>query len=392
MRLRDRRRAVDLLEYQGKQFLARSGVPATLGVVARTVDEAVDAGASLGYPAVAKAQVRVGGRGKAGGIKVVAGPGEMRAAAETILGMDIRGHAVGMLLVERASEIVREYYVSVTFDREARLHLAMVSARGGVDIEQVAAEEPGAIVRLPINPLDGLAVASAAAMVEQAGLDAEARPAAAAVLVQLYEAYVTGDAELVEVNPLVLTADKRVVALDAKVSLDDNAAYRHPEWAEWRDAADLDPREARARQNGLNYVGLDGTVGVIGNGAGLVMSTLDVVSQAGGSAANFLDVGGGASADVIADALELVTSDERVRAVFVNIFGGITRGEEVANGILGGLERVAVRVPIVVRLDGTNAEEGRALLAASASEKLVSCPTMLEAASTAVALAAGASA
>jgi succinyl-CoA synthetase beta subunit len=383
---------VDLLEYQGKQFLARSGVPTTHGVVARTVDEALGAASSLGYPAVAKAQVRVGGRGKAGGIKVVSGPDQMRAAADAILGMAIRGHVVRTLLVERASDIAREYYASVTFDRTARSHLAMLSARGGVDIEQVAAEEPDAVVRLPVNPLDGLAPGAAAAMVDQAGLDPEARTGAAAVLVQLYEAYVTGDAELVEVNPLVLTADGRVVALDAKVSLDDNAAYRHPEWDEWRDSADLDPREARAREKGLNYVGLDGTVGVIGNGAGLVMSTLDVVSQVGGSAANFLDVGGGASADVMAAALEVVASDERVRAVLVNIFGGITRGEEVAKGILDALGRVDLRTPIVVRLDGTNAEEGRALLAASPSDRVVSCPTMREAASTAVALAEAATA
>ncbi|MDP8936714.1 MAG: ADP-forming succinate--CoA ligase subunit beta [Actinomycetota bacterium] len=382
---------MDLLEYQGKQFLARAGLPATLGVVARTVDEAVAAAGSLGYPAVAKAQVRVGGRGKAGGIKVVADADAMRAAAEAILGMDIRGHAVRVLLVERASDIAREYYASVTFDRAARLHLAMLSARGGVDIEEVAAEDPDAIVRLPVNPLDGLTQVEAGAMVEQAGLDPEARTGAAAVLVQLYDAYVAGDAELVEVNPLVLTGDGRVMALDAKVSLDDNAAYRHPEWDEWRDADDLDPREARAREKGLNYVGLDGTVGVIGNGAGLVMSTLDVVSQVGGSAANFLDVGGGASADVIAAALDVVNSDDRVRAVFVNIFGGITRGEEVAKGILEALERVDLRSPIVVRLDGTNAEEGRALLAASPSDKVVSRPTMLEAASTAVALARQAS-
>lgn len=382
---------MDLLEYQGKQFLARAGVPATLGVVARTVDEAVAAAASLGYPAVAKAQVRVGGRGKAGGIRVVAGEAEMRAAAEAILGMDIRGHLVDALLVERASDIAREYYASVTFDRAARLHLAMLSARGGVDIEEVAAEDPDAIVRLPVSPLDGLTQAEAGAMVEQAGLDPEARTGAAAVLVQLYDAYVAGDAELVEVNPLALTGDGRVMALDAKVSLDDNAAYRHPEWDEWRDTDDLDPREARAREKGLNYVGLDGTVGVIGNGAGLVMSTLDVVSQVGGSAANFLDVGGGASADVIAAALDVVNSDHRVRAVFVNIFGGITRGEEVAKGILEALERVDLRSPIVVRLDGTNAEEGRALLAASPSDKVVSRPTMLEAASTAVALAREAS-
>ena len=378
---------MDLLEYQGKQFLARSGVPATLGVVARTVDEAVDAGRSLGFPAVAKAQVRIGGRGKAGGIKVVADAEGMRGAADAILGMDIRGHAVRTLLVERASDIAREYYASVTFDRAAKLHLVMLSARGGVDIEEVAEDDPEAIVRLPVDPIDGLAATSAAAMAEQAGLDPEARTGVAAVLVQLYDAYVAGDAELVEVNPLVLTADGRVIALDAKVSLDDNAAYRHPEWEDWRDIADLDPREARAREKGLNYVGLDGTVGVIGNGAGLVMSTLDVVSQVGGSAANFLDVGGGASADVIAAALEVVDSDDRVRAVLVNIFGGITRCDEVAKGILEALGRLALRSPIVVRLDGTNADQGRALLAASPSDRLVSRPTMLEAAAPAVAVA-----
>jgi len=285
----------------------------------------------------------------------------------------------------------RELYVSFLFDRSAKLHLGMLSARGGVDIEETAVEAPEAIHRFHVNPLDRLSGAAAAAAVGEAGITGDAAGPVATLLVKLFDAYVAEDAELVEINPLAVVADGRVLALDAKVVLDDNATWRHPGWEEWRDLDALDPRERAARERGLTYVGLDGSVGIIGNGAGLVMSTLDVVARAGGRAANFLDVGGGAGADVITAALEVVNADDAVRAIFVNIFGGITRGDEVARGIVEALGRVDLRSPIVVRLDGTNAAEGRAILAAHESARLVTRPSMEEAAGTAVALAAGAS-
>ena len=380
---------MDLLEHQGKRVLAAAGVPVTSGTVASTVEQVVEAADAHGYPAVVKAQVRIGGRGKAGGIKVVADSAAAAAAAEAILGMDIRGHTVDLVLVEPACDIAAEYYASFTFDRAARLHLGLLSAQGGVDIEQVAARDPDAVARVHIDPIDGLTADAVRSLVARAGLEGAAADGVAALLPTLFAAYVSADADLVEVNPLVVTGAGDVVALDAKVTLDDNAAFRHPEWAEWRKSEDLDPREQRAREKGLNYVGLDGTVGIIGNGAGLVMATLDVVSQVGGSAANFLDVGGGASAAVMAAALEVVSSDEKVGAIFVNIFGGITRGDEVANGILQAVAETDIGVPIVVRLDGTNAEEGRAILADHLSERLQSQPTMLDAARLAVALADG---
>jgi succinyl-CoA synthetase beta subunit len=379
---------VDLFEYQGKQYFARFGIPVSPGGVADTVDEAVAQAERLGYPVVVKAQVQVGGRGKAGGIKLAASAEEVRAHAAAILGMTIRGHVVRRLWIERASEIAQEYYASFTLDRSAKLHLAMVSARGGVDIEQVAAEEPQAISRLHVDPVDGLTEAAARRLVDDAGLDERARPGAVDVLLKLYRCYVEGDAELVEINPLILTPDGRVHALDAKVTLDDSAAFRHPEWEEFRRTQELDPREKLAREKGLQYVGLDGTVGIIANGAGLAMSTLDVVHQVGGAPANFLDIGGGASADVMASALEVVNADEKVRAILINIFGGITKGEEVASGIVQALQRVEIRSPIVIRLDGTNAEQGRAILKQYESDRLMTRPTMLEAARTAVALAA----
>ncbi len=378
---------MDLLEYQGKQVLVAAGLPASSGTVARTVEEVVDAADAYGYPAVVKAQVRVGGRGKAGGIKVVGDAAAAAAAADAILGMDIKGHTVEVVLVEPACDIAAEYYASFTFDRSARLHLGLLSAQGGVDIEEVAHRDPSAVARIHVDPIDGLSHEAAADLAARAGLEGSAAAGVAALLPQLYAAYVAADADLVEINPLVLTGAGEVVALDAKVTLDDNAAFRHPEWAEWRAAETLDPRERRARDKGLNYVGLDGTVGIIGNGAGLVMATLDVVSQAGGSAANFLDIGGGASAEVMAAALDVVASDEKVGAILVNIFGGITRGDEVAKGILQALEQTEIGPPIVVRLDGTNAEEGRAILADHLSDSLRSEPTMSEAARTAVALA-----
>ncbi|HEX2274800.1 MAG TPA: ADP-forming succinate--CoA ligase subunit beta [Acidimicrobiales bacterium] len=379
---------MDLFEYQGKQLLARHGVAVPEGAVADTAEAAVAAGDALGYPVVVKAQVQVGGRGKAGGIRIASSAEEVRSHALSMLGQPLRGHLVSLVWVERVSDIATEYYASFTFDRAAKLHLAMVSARGGVDIETVAAEEPSAIARLHIDPLDGLAQVDARGLVERAALDPAAADELVDVLLGLWRVYCDADAELVEVNPLVVTGDGRVVALDAKVTLDDSAAFRHPEWAEWRATQVLDDRERMARQHGLNYIGLAGTVGIIGNGAGLVMSTLDVVNQVGGSAANFLDVGGGARAEVVAAALDVVNSDSNVRAILVNIFGGITRGDEVARGIVEALDRVELRSPIVVRLDGTNAEEGRAILAAHGSDRLVSEPTMLAAARRAVDLAA----
>jgi succinyl-CoA synthetase beta subunit len=378
---------VDLFEYQGKQFLARFGVAVPDGAVADTPEEATAAAERLGFPVAVKAQVRVGGRGKAGGIRIGHDAAEVEAHARAILGMDIRGHTVHRVWVERGADVAAEYYASITVDRPGRQYLALVSARGGVDIEEVAATEPGAIARLGISPGGGLSEEAARGVVEAAGLAADVRDAAAAMLGGLFVAFADGDAELVEVNPLVVRSDRQLIGLDAKVSLDDSARFRHPEWGEWATAEWHDERERRARERGLNYVGLDGTVGVIGNGAGLVLSTLDVVSQAGGSAANFLDVGGGASADVIAAALDVVDSDDRVRAILVNIFGGITRGDEVARGMLAATEQVELRSPIVVRLDGTNAAEGRALLKDHESERLVSQPTMLDAARAAVALA-----
>ena len=381
---------MDLFEYQGKQYFARFGIPVSPGGVADRVDEAVAQADRLGYPVVVKAQVQVGGRGKAGGIKLAANSDEVRTHASNILGMDIRGHRVHRVWIERASDIAREYYASFTLDRGARKHLGMVSARGGVDIEQVAAEDPKAIARLHIDPVDGLSEADARRLVEQAGLDEQARAGATDILVKLYRCFVEGDADLVEINPLILTPDGRVHALDAKVSLDNNAAFRHPEWQEYSATEELDERERLARSKGLQYIGLSGNVGIIANGAGLAMSTLDVVNQVGGSPANFLDVGGGADAEVMANALEVINTDQNVRSILINIFGGITRGEEVANGIVQALGRVAIGSPIVVRIDGTNAEEGRAILAQHESERLISQPTMLDAARRAVELAKGA--
>jgi succinyl-CoA synthetase beta subunit len=382
---------VDLFEYQGKQYFARYGIPVSPGGVADTADQAVVEADRVGYPVVVKAQVQVGGRGKAGGIKLAGDPDEVRHHAEAILGMDIKGHVVRRLWIEHASDIAKEYYASFTLDRSAKLHLGMVSSRGGVDIEQVAAEEPEAIARHHIDPVDGLTADAAAALVDRAGLDPEARQGTIDLLVKLYRCFVEGDADLVEVNPLILTPDGRVHALDAKVTLDESAAFRHPEWAELTSFQELDDRERLAREKGLNYIGLSGSVGIIANGAGLAMSTLDVVNQVGGSAANFLDVGGGANADVMANALEVINTDDAVRSILINIFGGITRVDEVAKGIVEALGRVQLRAPIAMRLDGTNVAEGRALLAGHQSERLISLPTMLDAARKAVELAGRAS-
>ncbi len=380
---------MDLYEYQGKQYIARFGVPVSPGEVADIVDDAVAAAERLGFPVAVKAQVQVGGRGKAGGVKLAADRAEAEANARSILGLDIKGHVVRRLWLERAAHIAKEYYASFTLDRSAKLHLCMLSTKGGVEIEQVAEEDPGAIARRHVDPLDGFSEADGLALAAEAGIEESERQGVADVLASLYRCFVEGDADLVEVNPLVVTASGTVLALDAKVTLDDSAGFRHPEWAEWANLDELDQRERLAREKGLQYVGLDGYVGIIANGAGLAMSTCDVVEQVGGKPANFLDIGGGASAEVMANALEVISTDEKVRSIFVNIFGGITRGEEVANGIVQALDRVEIHAPIVVRIDGTNAEEGRAILAAHESERLVSLPTMIEAARAATELAGG---
>ena len=336
---------------------------------------------------VVKAQVQVGGRGKAGGIKVAANPDEAVARASAILGMDIKGHIVRLVWVEQASEIVAEYYVSFTLDRAARKHLAMVSARGGMDIEAVAAETPDAVARMHIDPVIGLTNWQASELVYRAGLDRGTARKSAAMLQALYRAFVELDCDLVEVNPLMLTAAGDIVALDAKVTLDGNAFFRHPDFESFREAFTPDPIEELARRHDLNFIKLDGSVGIIGNGAGLVMSTLDVVSLVGGKAANFLDVGGGAGADTISNALEVLTHDPAVRAVLINIFGGITRCDLVAQGIVEAIETRQPPWPIVVRLDGTNAPEGRAILAAITSDRVYPAATMRQAAEKAVALA-----
>jgi succinyl-CoA synthetase beta subunit len=378
---------VDLLEFQGKSLLARVGVPVPEGRVAASPEEARAAAEALGGQVVVKAQVQVGGRGKAGGIKVAEGPEAAAAAASAILGMEIRGHRVGLVWVERATEIAAEWYASFTLDRAVGRHLAMVSTRGGMDIESVAAEDPEAVMRRHVDPVLGLAHWQASDLVYRAGLDRGAARKAVGVLKRLYRAFVEMDCDLVEVNPLVLTAAGEVVALDAKVTLDGNAFFRHPDFEDFRRAVTEDPIERLAREKGLGFIRLEGSVGIIGNGAGLVMSTLDVVSLVGGAAANFLDVGGGAGAETISDALEVLTRDPAVRAVLVNIFGGITRCDLVAQGIVDALGSRELPWPMVVRLDGTNAPEGRAILAAHASGLVIPAATMLEAAQQAVALA-----
>jgi succinyl-CoA synthetase beta subunit len=378
---------MDLFEYQGKQYFARYGIAVSPGDIADTVDQAVEVAERIGYPVVVKAQVKVGGRGKAGGVKLAHDIDEVRLHAGNILGLDIKGHVVHRLWIERSSDIAKEYYASFTLDRQNKVHLGMLSAQGGVEIEVVAEENPDAIAFLAIDPVRGLDVETARRWVNDAELDEVAREQAAELLVHLYECYTKGDCDLAEINPLILTPDKKVHALDAKVTLDENASFRHPEWEEFRADEFEDPREKLAKEKGLNYIGLDGTVGIIANGAGLAMSTLDVVNQVGGTAANFLDIGGGANADVMASALEVINTDPKVKAIFVNIFGGITRVDEVANGVLEALQRVKISTPIVLRLDGTNAVEGRAILAPHLNDSLMTEPTMLDAARRAVSLA-----
>jgi succinyl-CoA synthetase beta subunit len=380
---------VDLFEYQGKQLFARYGIPVSAGGTADTVEEAVAVAEAAGYPVVVKAQVQVGGRGKAGGVKLAENVDEVRTHAGNILGLDIKGHVVGRIWVEHASDIAAEYYASFTLDRAAKRHLGMLSARGGIEIETVAEEDPDAIARIHIDPVDGLDEATARAWVAAAALDPAATEGAVDILLKLYRAYEDGDADLVEINPLILTPDGKVHALDAKVTLDDNAKFRHPEWSELEGLEKLDPRERDAAEKGLQYVGLDGEVGVIANGAGLAMATCDIVHEVGGRPANFLDIGGGASAQVMANALGVINNDPSVKAIFINIFGGITKGEEVANGIVQALGEVDIASPIVIRLDGTNAEMGREILKSHESDRLVSKATMIEAARAVVELAKG---
>ncbi len=380
---------MDLFEYQGKQYFARYGIAVSAGGVAMTVDEAVAQAELAKYPVVIKAQVQVGGRGKAGGIKLANNADEVRLHAKNILGMDIKGHIVKRVWVEHASDIAEEYYASFTLDRSAKRHLLMLSAQGGVEIDHVAVVDPTAIVKLHVNPVEGLSLDSAKRAVVDARISEKAQDGVAAMLLRLYECFTKGDCDLAEINPLILKPTGEVHALDAKVTLDDNAAFRHPEWDEYRATEELDEREKLAREKNLQYIGLDGSVGIIANGAGLAMSTLDVVNQVGGKAANFLDIGGGANAELMTAALEVINSDTKVKSIFINIFGGITRGDEVAKGIVEAMKRVKLRAPIVIRLDGTNATEGREIIAAAgiAESQLISRSTMLEAARSAVEIA-----
>jgi len=378
---------VDLFEYQGKQFFAQYGMPISEGEVAFSVDEAIAAAERLGTPVMVKSQVLTGGRGKLGGIKFAADMDAVREHATNILGLDIKGHIVKRLWIEKASDIAEEYYMSFTLDRSAKKHLGMLSAAGGMDIEAVAEETPEKISKIWVDPVDGLTDELAASWVDAANLNPDAREGAIEIAKQLYSSYVDGDADLVEINPLILTPEGKVHVLDSKVTLDGNAVFRHEDYAQYDETQTRDEREEAAHAKGLQYVGLDGSVGVIANGAGLAMATLDVVNQVGGKPANFLDIGGGANADVMSGALEVINNDPAVKSIFINIFGGITRGEEVANGILEAMKRVTIDAPIVIRLDGTNADEGRAILEPQLTDMLRMEPTMLDAARVAVALA-----
>ena len=379
---------MDLYEHQGKQLFARFGIPVSEGRVATTAQEARAAAEELGGPVVVKAQVLTGGRGKAGGIKLAQTPEEAEARAADILGLDIRGHVVRKLWIERASDIAREYYLSLTFDRGAKLPLWMFTTQGGVDIEEVAATSPEALVRMHVDPLEGFQPWQARRLVYGAGVtDPSEQKQIAAMVEKLYTAFVECDAMLCEVNPLIVTPDGEVRALDSKFTVDDNALYRHPDIAAMRDLDAYPAEERSAREKDVTYVKLDGEVGILGNGAGLVMSTLDVIANAGGRPANFCDLGGGGDAQGVVDALQIITGDPQVKAILFNIFGGITRGDEVGRGILQALDQLTIEQPIVVRLDGTNAEEGRALLQEAAPPNLHAEATMLDAARRAVELA-----
>jgi succinyl-CoA synthetase beta subunit len=390
---------VDLFEYQAKQLFQKYGVPVSLGEVATTPDEAEAIAERIGGVTVVKAQVKIGGRGKAGGVKVAKSPDDARANAEQILGMDIKGHTVHRVLVDPGADIKEEYYVSYLLDRANRTFLAMASYEGGMEIEQLATERPDALARVPVDALDGVDEAKAREIATAAKFPAELIEPVADVLVKLWQTFVGTDATLVEVNPLARVGDGRVVALDGKVTLDDNANFRHPDNAEFVDTAATDPLEQKAKEKHLNYVKLDGEVGIIGNGAGLVMSTLDVVAYAGEKhgnvkPANFLDIGGGASAEVMANGLDIILNDPSVRSVFVNVFGGITACDAVANGIVGALDLLGDEAtkPLVVRLDGNNVVEGRRILDERAHPLVIQVDTMDAAADKAAELANAATA
>ncbi|HEY4450455.1 MAG TPA: ADP-forming succinate--CoA ligase subunit beta [Solirubrobacteraceae bacterium] len=380
---------MDLLEYQGKQLFARHGLRVSSGEPVSTVEDAVAAARAVGYPVVVKAQVLIGGRGKAGGVKLAADEAEVREHAANILGMDIKGHTVRTVWIEHASDIASEYYASVLLDRSAKQPLVMFSVEGGVDIEEVAEKTPEKLIRHHVDPLAGLSRAEALRIASEGGADPDVVEGVADALLALYEVWLAEDATLAEINPLIVTPEREVKALDAKVSLDGNALYRHPENQSLSDSENEDPLERRAKEEGVQYVKLDGDIGILGNGAGLVMSTLDVVSQAGGSPANFLDAGGGSNAETIKQAVDLILANDAVKAVLVNIFAGITRCDEVALGLIAAFEQIKPSVPFVVRLDGTNDLEGRRLLGEAALENVYSAKTMNEAAEMVVALAAG---
>ena len=380
---------MDLYEYQGKELFRRVGIPVSDGQLAVSPEEARAAASSLGGPVVVKAQVLTGGRGKAGGVKLAENPADAEAKARDILGLDIRGHVVRKVWIEKASDIAKEYYLSITFDRGAKKPLFMFTTRGGVEIEQVAAESPEALVRLHVDPLEGYQPWVARRLIYGAGVDDPSeQKQIAAILEKLYRAFVEFDAMLCEINPLIVTPEGEVKALDSKFTVDDSSLFRHADIAEWRDVTAADPLETFAREKGVTYVKLDGDVGVLANGAGLGMSTVDVVAHAGGRPANFCDLGGGGSAQGVVDALEVITRDPQVTSIFFNIFGGITRCDEVARGILEALDRLDMsQYPIVVRLDGTNAEEARAILAEAGRPNIHPEATMLEGAERAVELA-----
>jgi succinyl-CoA synthetase beta subunit len=378
---------MDLLEYQGKQLFAKHGVTVPEGRPAISVQEAVEAAEELGYPVVIKAQVLIGGRGKAGGIKLAKDRAEAEEHANAILGMDIRGFTVHEVYVEKASEIDEEYYAAILLDRSAKKPLAMLSRMGGMDVEEIAERDPNAIVRIHIDPLVGFQAFHGRRLAYEAGIADDVVRPVGALLAKLYDTFVSEDATLVEINPLLITKSRDVVALDSKFSVDGNALARHPETAAFRNPAAEDPQEQMAHERGLTYVKLDGDVGILGNGAGLVMSTLDVVAQQGGTPANFLDAGGGSKADAIVAAVEVILSDPKVKAVLFNIFGGITRCDEVARGLIEAFNQIDVKVPFVVRLDGTNDEEGRRLLAEASLPNVTVEKTMLGAAAKVVELA-----
>ncbi len=385
---------MDLYEYQAKELFAAHGVPAQVGTVARTVEEAIEAAEELGTPVMVKSQVKVGGRGKAGGVKFASTLDAVRTHAGNILGLDIKGHVTRQLLIAQASDIAEEYYVSYLLDRANRTFLAMATHEGGMEIEQLAAERPGALARITVNALTGVDATKAAEIADAGKFPAEVRDQVIDILQHLWEVFVEEDATLVEVNPLVKTPEGKVLAVDGKVSLDDNADFRHPDHAALADIASENELEVKAKEKGLNYVKLDGQVGVIGNGAGLVMSTLDVVAYAGEahggvSPANFLDIGGGASAEVMADGLDIILSDPDVKSVFVNVFGGITSCDAVANGIVAALDILGDKEnkPLVVRLDGNNVEEGRRILLEAAHPLVTLAETMDDGADKAAQLA-----